>query len=170
MIINMDEKLYSASTQMTPDIYKDFYKTYYSEKLKVLNIFTSISAVLLIIAAVFLYYKNFGILWSLIALWLGVFLLIYPRRIYRKPYKKSKDSKQTTHFAFYNTYMTEKANSQKKNYTYSDLKKIIETKKYFFIFHSDENVSIVCKENIDGDSDSLASLLKTKTEYKRLKK
>ena len=28
------KKLYGASTQMTPAVYKDFYKTYYNEKLK----------------------------------------------------------------------------------------------------------------------------------------
>ena len=28
------KKLYGASTQMTPAVYKDFYKTYYNEKTK----------------------------------------------------------------------------------------------------------------------------------------
>ena len=36
------KKLYGASTQMTPAVYKDFYKTYYNEKLKVFKIVAEI--------------------------------------------------------------------------------------------------------------------------------
>lgn len=166
----MEKKLYGASTQMTPAIYKDFYKIYYNERLKTFNAAVAVIAILLIACAAYIYYKGFGLIWSIIALWIGVFLLFYPRMAYRKPYKRSKDKTQTTHFAFYENFVSEKTNSKKTDYNYSDLMRVIETNNYFFIFHSLESVSIVDKAHMTCESGELADFLKTKTEYKKLKK
>ena len=46
------KKLYGASTQMTPAVYKDFYKTYYNEKLKVFKIVAEIVGLIAIFGAV----------------------------------------------------------------------------------------------------------------------
>lgn len=165
----MENKLCSASTQMTPTIYRDFYRLYYKERLKVFNVVSAIAAVIAIIGAVVMYYKGFGLVWTFIALWIGVFLLVYPHMAYRKPYKKAKDKRQTTHFSFYETFVTEKTNSQETDYNYSGLMKVIETSKYFIIFHTIESVSIVDKENVKGGCSELARLLKTKTKYKKVK-
>ncbi|MGN0107707.1 MAG: YcxB family protein [Hominilimicola sp.] len=165
----MEKKLFSASTQMTPMIYKDFYKLYYKERLKVFNIVSEIVAVIAIIGAFVMYRKDFGLVWTVIAIWIGAFLLFYPHMAYKKPYKKAKDKKQTTHFAFYETYVSEKTNSQETNYNYSDLMKVIETGKYFMIFHNIESISIVDKANVKGDCNELAQLLKSKTTYKKVK-
>ena len=129
------KKLYGASTQMTPAVYKDFYKTYYNEKLKVI----------------------------------GAFLLFYPRMIYRKPYKNAKDNSQTTHFAFFENYMSEKTKSHVNEYKYDDIQKVFETGKYFFIFHNSESVSIVDKAHFSGDVESFSGFIKTKTQYKKIK-
>ena len=81
------KKLYGASTQMTPAVYKDFYKTYYNEKLKVFKIVAEIVGLIAIFGAFYILANGYGILWGAIALWIGAFLLFYPRMIYRKPYK-----------------------------------------------------------------------------------
>ena len=142
------KKLYGASTQMTPAVYKYFYKTYYNEKLKVFKIVAEIV--------------------GLIAIF-GAFLLFYPRMIYRKPYKNAKDNSQTTHFAFFENYMSEKTKSHVNEYKYDDIQKVLETGKYFFIFHNSESVSIVDKTHFSGDVESFSGFIKTKTQYKKIK-
>ena len=129
------KKLYGASTQMTPAVYKDFYKTYYNEKLKVFKIVAEIVGLIAIFGAFYILANGYGILWGAIALWIGAFLLFYPRMIYRKPYKNAKDNSQTTHFAFFENYMSEKTKSHMNEYKYDDIQKVFETGKYFFIFH-----------------------------------
>ena len=147
------KKLYGASTQMTPAVYKDFYKTYYNEKLKVFKIVAEIVGLIAIFGAFYILANGYGILWGAIALWIGAFLLFYPRMIYRKPYKNAKDNSQTTHFA----------------YKYDDIQKVLETGKYFFIFHNSESVSIVDKAHFSGDVESFSDFIKTKTQYKKIK-
>lgn len=161
-------KLYTASTQMTPVIYKDFYKTYYKQKLGAFNVISVVIAAIAIIAAIYLYSKGFGILWAVIAAWAGVFVLVYPRMLYRKPYKRSKDASQTTHFTFYENFMTEKSKSYSEEYEYGKLEKVLESNKYFFIFHNSDSVSIVDKNSADN-ADMLSEFLRTKTKYKRIK-
>ena len=75
------KKLYGASTQMTPAVYKDFYKTYYNEKLKVFKIVAEIVGLIAIFGAFYILANGYGILWGAIALWIGAFLLFYPRMI-----------------------------------------------------------------------------------------
>ena len=71
------KKLYGASTQMTPAVYKDFYKTYYNEKLKVFKIVAEIVGLIAIFGAFYILANGYGILWGAIALWIGAFLLFY---------------------------------------------------------------------------------------------
>ena len=164
------EKLFSAVTIMTPVIYKDFYKLYYKERLKVFRFVTAVIAIAAIIGGLYMYYNNSPLMWAVIALWIGAFLLFYPRVAYRKPYKKARDTKQTTRFAFYETYVSEKISSNETDYNYSELMKVIETDKYFFIFHSIESISIVDKESVKGGAEELAVFLKTKvSSYKKAK-
>ena len=163
------KKLYGASTQMTPAVYKDFYKTYYNEKLKVFKIVAEIVGLIAIFGAFYILANGYGILWGAIALWIGAFLLFYPRMIYRKPYKNAKDNSQTTHFAFFENYMSEKTKSHVNEYKYDDIQKVLETGKYFFVFHDSESVSIVDKSHFNGDVESFSDFIKTKTQYKKIK-
>ena len=48
------KKLYGASTQMTPAVYKYFYKTYYNEKLKVFKIVAEIVGLIAIFGAFYI--------------------------------------------------------------------------------------------------------------------
>ncbi len=128
------KKLYGASTQMTPAVYKDFYKTYYNEKLKVFKIVAEIVGLIAIFGAFYILANGYGILWGAIALWIGAFLLFYPRMIYRKPYKNAKDNSQTTHFAFFENYMSEKTKSHVMNINMTIYKKCLKRESIFSYF------------------------------------
>lgn len=163
------ERLYTAVTQMTPAIYRDFYKIYYRERLRVYTIITAVIGVIMVASGIYIYKKEFGLVWAVLAVWIGAFLLIYPRVAYRKPYKRARNSKLTTRFAFYEDYISERTNSVTTDYSYNSLLKVIETNKYFLIFHSPESVSIVDKKNVGGDAHGLCSLLKSKTKLKKIR-
>ncbi len=162
------EKLYTAVTQMTPVIYRDFYKIYYRERLKVYTIITAVIGVIMAVLGIYIYKKGFGMVWAVLAVWIGAFLLIYPHVAYRKPYKRARNSKLTTRFAFYEDYISERTNSVTTDYSYNSLLKVIETNKYLLIFHSPESVSIVDKKSVDGDVQGLCRLLQSKTKLKKI--
>lgn len=163
------EKLYTAVTQMTPAIYRDFYKIYYRERLRVYTVITAVIGAIMVAGGIYIYQKNFGLVWAVLAVWIGVFLLIYPRIAYRKPYKRARNSKLTTRFAFYEDYISERTNSVTTDYSYNLLLKVVETNKYFLIFHSLESVSIVDKTSVEGDVQGLCSLFKSKTNLKKIR-
>ena len=154
------KKLYGASTQMTPAVYKDFYKTYYNEKLKVFKIVAEIVGLIAIFGAFYILANGYGILWGAIALWIGAFLLFYPRMV---------PLITTIYNSFFENYMSEKTKSHVNEYKYDDIQKVLETGKYFFIFHNSESVSIVDKDHFSGDVESFSDFIKTKTQYKKIK-
>ena len=51
----------------------------------------------------------------------------------------------------------------------NDIQKVLETGKYFFVFHDSESVSIVDKSHFNGDVESFSDFIKTKTQYKKIK-
>lgn len=164
------EKLVSAKTETNPTLYKNFFRTYYSEKLKIAKIVMLIIAIALILTAMKLYYSGFALMYPIILVWLGLFLIVYPYNIYRKPYRKMKDTKITSHFDFYENYMTEHSGGETKTHKYGDILRTLETGQYFYIFYTAQNASLVEKSNITlGNADILRSLLKSKTNYKRKK-
>lgn len=165
----MKEKLYSAVTEMNSVIYRDFYKIYYKERLKTFNIISAVIGIALILLGVYFNNNGFGLVWSLIAVWIGAVLLVYPRMAYKKPYKRAKGQKQTTRFAFYEGCVAEKIHGETTEYKYADLLQIIETNKYFLIFHTMESISIVDKSNMSCNTETMSEFLKTKAKYKRIK-
>ena len=162
----MEEKrLYKVITQMTPEIYRDFYKFYYSDRLKVFRIISTVVGIMLLTAAAMMFYT-----WIALAAWIGLFLLVYPRMAYRRVFKREKDTKQTTHFSFYESYMREKTRGEESEYEYDALLRIVETPKYIFIYHSIESVSIVVKSEVKEGADGLCALLKSNVKnYKKVK-
>ena len=52
------EKLYTAVTQMTPVIYRDFYKIYYRERLKVYTIITAVIGVIMAALGIYIYKRD----------------------------------------------------------------------------------------------------------------
>lgn len=165
-----EKKLYKALTQMSPPMYRDFYKFYYSDRLKLFTVVSTVIGVILIAAAVMLYYVENAMVWIALCAWIGLFFLVYPHMAYRKPYKKQKDKKQTTHFSFYETYAEEKTGSEESQYEYKNLLKVVETPKYLFIYHSIDSVSIVVKDQVKGGYEGLCTLLKNNVaKYKKVK-
>lgn len=168
--LTKSNKLFGASTQMTPAIYKDFYKTYYAQKLKVFNALSIVIAAAAIAGGAYMYNKGFGLMWAVIVIWIGVFAFIYPRIMYKKPYKRSKDTSQTTHFSFYENVMREKSGSYSEEYSYGQIERVLENSKYFFIFHDKDSVSIIDKSSVSGGADKLSGFLSVKTTLKRIKR
>lgn len=165
-----ETRLYRAATQMSPTIYKDFYKFYYAERLKVFRTISSIIGIALLAAVGFMLYTTVKTVWIALAAWIGLFLLVYPHMAYRRPYKQMKDKKQTTHFSFYENSLAEKTAGKESEYEYAKLLCVYETSKYIFIYHTIESVSIVVKSDVKEGADGLCALLKEKTNYKKVKR
>ena len=155
------EKLVSAKTETSPVLYKNFFRTYYAEKMKTAKIIMLIIAIIAILAAMKLYYSGSALMYPIILVWLGFFLIVYPFNMYRKPYRKMKDIKITSHFDFYEDCMTEHSGGKTETHKYGDILRTLDTA---------ENASLVEKSNITmGNADILRSLLKSKTNYKKKK-
>ena len=168
----MDEKkLYKAITEMNPQIYKDFYKFYFRDHYKTFNIISTTIGILLLAAAVTMYFMKFGLVWIALALWIGIMGVIYPRLSYKKTYKRVRDTKQTTRFTFYENHVVEKTSGESGEYKYSELERAIETKKYIYIYHNETNVSIVVKSEVkDNGAEALCRLLQSKVNNYTIKK
>lgn len=69
-------------------VYKDFYKTYYNEKLKVFKIVAEIVGLIAIFGAFYILANGYGILWGAIALWLVHFCFL--PRMYTASHTKTQ--------------------------------------------------------------------------------
>lgn len=155
---------------MTPEIYKDFYKFYYSDRLKVFRVIATVIGIALLLGAMMMFYGEFAMVWIALAAWVGLFLLVYPNVAYRRPYKRARSQQITTYFSFYAGSVEERTSGEKSSYDYSSLLKVVETPKYIFIYHSIESVSIVIKSEVKEGADGLCALLKSNTaNYKKVK-
>lgn len=165
-----EKKIVSGHTETNPVLLKNFFRTYYGERYKTAKTVMLIAAIALLFAAAALYYNGFGIAYALICAWPGVLLIVYPRNMYRRIYKKMKDMRTATYFDFYENHMTERSGGKSESFKYSDIYKTMETNQYFYIFHSAENASVLEKKDITlGSAEDLQSLLSAKTDYKRKK-
>lgn len=165
-----EKKLVSAHTETNPALMKNLYRTYFAERYKTAKAVMTAAAVLLFVAAAALYYNNFGLIYPALCVWIGAVLLVYPMNMYRRQYKKMKDTRLTTYFDFYENSMTERSNGKSESFKYSEIEKTLETNQYFYIFHTQDAVSVLEKKDISqGNEDELRSILKLKTRYKRKK-
>ncbi|MGN0150633.1 MAG: YcxB family protein [Clostridia bacterium] len=165
-----ETKIISTHTETNPMLYKNFFRMYYSEKYKKVNVITLIIAIIMFVVGAYIYYNNMPLLWTGICVWLGLLLIVYPRNAYRSHYRKMKNTRSSTYFDFYEDSMTERMSGNTENYRYSEIYKTIETNQYFYIFHTPESASVVDKNNMKSeDTDELRALLKNKTSYKRKK-
>ncbi len=168
----MEKALYKAVTEMNPQIYKDFYKFYFKKHYRTFNIISTCISIAAFALTAYFYVMNFGTMWILIALWIAIVMFIYPRLAYRRPSKRASKSRQTTRFRFFDTHVIEKTNGEETDYKYADLQEVVESKKYIFIFHAEDSVSIVVKSEVaDNGAEKLAVLLKSNvTNYKKTNK
>lgn len=163
-----DRKIASARTETNTAMLKNFFRMYYSERYKTVKAVTLVAAIVLFIMAAAAYYNGYALIITVICVWLGLLLTVYPRNAYRRSYKREKNTKTVTHFDFYEDFMTERSGGKTEKFRYSELYKIIETNKYIYIYHSPETASIIEKNDISfGSADEITELLKAKTKYKR---
>ena len=162
----MEKLIAKAKTTTNPQLYKEFFKSYYKEKTKILVVITSIIGALAILFAMYALYFIGNLFAVTIPLAAGIMLIIYPRFSYMRPYNSVKNNKITTTFEFYEDCLVEINKASRDSYKYSDLMKIVETDKYFYIYHSAESASVIDKSNIRlCTEDELKSFLKTKLEF-----
>lgn len=103
------KKLYGASTQMTPAVYKDFYKTYYNEKLKVFKIVAEIVGLIAIFGAFYILANGYGILWEQLHFGLVHFCFLSAYDI-PQAIQKRKRQQSDNALCFFENYMSEKQN------------------------------------------------------------
>ena len=162
----MEKLIAKAKTTTNPQLYKEFFKSYYKEKTKTLVMITSIIGVLAILFSMYAFYFIRNMYAVTVPLAAGIMLIIYPRFSYRRPYNSVKNNKITTTFEFYEDMLVEINKASRDSYEYSKLKKVVETDKYFYIYHSAESASVVDKDNIRlCTAEELKSFLKTKLEF-----
>ena len=83
--------------------------------------------------------------------------------------KRKRQQSDNTFCFFLKTICRKKTKSHVNEYKYDDIQKVLETGKYFFVFHDSESVSIVDKSHFNGDVESFSDFIKTKTQYKKIK-
>lgn len=165
------DKPIKITSRMADAEFMDFFKLYYREKAKAARYIMLAAAVLLLVTALYSYIVRNNIIAALVCIWLGVFLIVYPRRMYRKPYKAVKGKMMTSKFTFTDDALTEKAGKESIEKKYSDIQKVIETDKYFVFFYEGQNASVLCKRFMaESDIQALRGLFKANTRYKHYKK
>ena len=162
----MEKLIAKAKTTTNPQLYKEFFKSYYKEKTKTLVMITTIIGALAILFSMYAFYFIGNLLAVTVPFAGGIMLIIYPRFSYRRPYNSVKKNKITTTFEFYDDVLVEINKTSRDSYKYSELLKIVETDNYFYIYHSPESASVIDKSNIKlCTEDELKRFLKTKLEF-----
>lgn len=167
----MEKKLMSGRTTTSPKLYKELYRTYYHENWRAARIIMTILAIPFFLCALELYNAGKNNIDMVIVLWVAVILVIYPRNVFRRAYKKVQNDVVSIHFTFYQTEMKEKTGGKATVYPYEDMLKVIDAPGYFYFFHTKCDVSVLEKnEIIDGTAQELAELLKSKVKKYKVKK
>lgn len=168
----MDEKrLYHAQTASSRALYKNLYRFHYKQRYRVLRIVCTVTAVLMLLTALYITVNGMGTLAALAVLWAAAVLLVYPRCIYRRPWKQDRDKKHIFRYSFFDTYYEEKYSSQKCVVKYTDIYKVFETGQYFYIYRDKDTVSVLDKSDIQGGSpeDVKEKLISGGAGYKRVR-
>lgn len=140
------ELIAKSKTTTTPDMYKEFFKLYYKEKTKILVLITFIIGLVLMFLGVGAYVAQRGVLAVVILLCSGGMLVVYPHFIYKRPYNSVKDNVITTQFEFYDDKIIEINDASSDEYSYNSIYRIVETKKYMYIYYTKEQASVIDKE------------------------
>lgn len=163
----MDKLIAKAKTTTTPQLYLDFFKSYYKEKTRILVYITTILGALLLAVGLFFATQHSGnLMLNAVLLAMGIMLIIYPRFSYRRPYKAVKDNVITTKFEFYDDKLVEINDASTEEYPYNSLLKVRDTPQYLYIYHNKESASVVDKSKFKlGSAEELAKFLQTKLPY-----
>ena len=159
------EIIATARTTTSPGLYKEFFKTYYKEKLRGFRIVTIIIGAALIAFGFYALAAQMNIFITAVPIAAGAVLIIYPAYAYRRPYKSVKDTVQTLKYEFYPDRYVEFMDNSQQEYRYSELLKVTETEKYIYLFHTRETASVVDKDRVKKmTAPELFTLLKNAVE------
>lgn len=144
----METLIATARTTTNPQLYKEFYKYYYKNATKILVRITTIIGILAVLFSVYAVAARLNIYAAAIPAAAGIMLIIYPHFSYVRPYNSVKNNVITTKFEFYENMMVEIDKASRDAYEYSQILQAVETNKYYYIYHTKENASVVDKSSI----------------------
>ncbi len=127
---------------------KDMLKFYYAVKYRIPRLLLTVAAVLLLIFAFRLLSLDSTIS-GLVAAWAGVMLLVYPRLLYRRPYKQMKGLSQRVKYEFGDDSFCDIHSGEKSEYLYSQLAAVYELPLYIYLVSEDYEIAALRKEDID---------------------
>lgn len=166
-----DKRLYYAQTESSRAMYKNLYRFHYKQRYRVLIMLCTAAAVFMLLAALYITVNGMGALLAFAVVWAAAVLLVYPRCMYRRPWKQDRDKKYIFRYSFFDKYYEEKCLSQKCVVKYTDIYKVFETGQYFYIYRDKNTVSVVDKSDIQGGSseDVKEKLISGGAGYKRVR-
>lgn len=145
----MDNTILAKAASVTsPEMFKEFFKGYYKEKMRVFLVVATMIGIALIVFGMYALAAQLNIFMTSAAIAAGGVLIIYPRFAYRRPYKAARDAKIKTRFEFYSDRLREITETAQQDFPYSELTKVRETKDYIFIYHTPESAAVVEKNKI----------------------
>lgn len=167
----MSKRLMGGRTETSPKLYKDLYRTYYSETWRTARIIFNILGVAAILAFIYRYSLGKNDIYMGVVLGFAIFCFVYPRNAYKRPYKRALSERMSMHFTFYEDGMKEKINGESKVYPYKDMYMVMETPQYFYFFHTKREVSVLEKDKIiDATPQELSELIRNKVRRYKSKK
>lgn len=142
------EIIATARTTTSPELYKEFFTTYYKKKMRGVRVILALIATALIAFGFYALSEQMSIFISAVPIAAGIVMIIYPAYAYRRPYKAVKDNVQTLKYEFYPDRYVEYMDNSKQEYKYSELMTVTETAKYIYLFHTHESASVVDKDRV----------------------
>ena len=142
------EIIATARTTTSPELYKEFFKSYYKEKMRGFRVITIIIGAALIAFGFYALAARMNMFVTAVPIAAGAVLIVYPAYAYRRPYKSVKDTVQTLKYEFYPDRYVEFMDNSQQEYKYSELLKVTETERYIYLFHTRETASVIDKDRV----------------------
>lgn len=155
---------YKGTTRTSDKLFKEFFKFYYAHRYKGIMTASLIAGIIIAASGALIVYDGW-MLAGAIMVWAGLMLIIYPKTLYKRPYKKMKNQVYGVKFEFEEEYMIETQNHASQKYNYSDLYRVYDTGKYFYFLETKTDASVLAKDDV-SDPQGLASFLEQKLSEK----
>ncbi len=165
------EKLFVNKTTYTTDMYVEFLKFHnkkYNPSYIAYTIFWTFLFFLCIILSFGSGNRTQGVLVMIILVCFVIYRVIRPKLIVdREMHSDKLEGNVTNTFTFYEKNFEVKNVNGKFIYKYSNLRKIFETKDYFYLYATKENAFLLSKSAFSfGTSYNFSKFIKTKCKFK----
>ena len=146
---------------------KDMLKFFYAVKYRLPRLFLTIAAVLLLILS-FRLLSSGSTVGGCVAAWAAAMFLVYPRLLYRRPYKQMKGLSQHVKYEFGDDSFCDVHSGEKKEYLYSQLAAVYDMPQYIYLVSEDYEIAALRKEDI-SELSAFTSFLREKVgkKYKK---